>query len=676
MWNKWKNLEILEKEGFNIPDFLILKIWDDFNEKIKNLDKSKKYAIRSNMWVEDSENSSFAWQFQTFVNVEFNEIIEKINLVIDDAKSPHLTSPNGRGKKWLKNHQISVIVQEYIKFEYSWIAFTRSPNWSYEINIEYHKWIWEDIVSGKVIPKTIKLYHWEKISNNKQKKVRELCWKEVFQKFIGNIKKIEKIFNFPQDIEWGSANWKIYFLQSRNITTISQEKWKEIKYIDEFIEKEEKSCYLSPFGRDWERAFFYEKNEISEILPKVTNFSYDLIKKVYAKNWPVYNFYTKNWLKIETNNFLKIIWNEIFVDKQIELQNFFPNFTLFKNKYKKKFIFNSKIFITLNNFIKLNFIKFNKNNILEKIEKQINNFKNELTNKNSPIIPQGTFSWPSGSIHLVPFHKGDENTFLKNYETIFEINFFTQKYFASIDIFQKKLKINILDFLDSKLVEKDDLVKIKNILNKIDYSKIIWNSFDIEDNSKFSTNIFDKTKKEIPEKFYKLPLWKQNFIKQKIIDLQFFSDLREIWRVLTVLNINILRKNNSPIIPFNKGDEEQNYIFENKISDTFIEEEKNKINILSNYDAKWKLVEVDYLEKNYDKTKKYILFTKNLNPNLVQYFDKIEWIISEKWWILSHLSIMCREYQKSLIVLNLKENNINLWDEIIFKDWEVRKYLT
>jgi len=118
MWNKWKNLEILQKEGFNVPDFLILKIWDNFEDKIKNLDKNKKYAIRSNMWVEDSENSSFAGQFQTFINVEFNKITEKINLVIGDAKN-----------KKLKNHQISLIVQEYVEFDYSWIAFSRWACW-------------------------------------------------------------------------------------------------------------------------------------------------------------------------------------------------------------------------------------------------------------------------------------------------------------------------------------------------------------------------------------------------------------------------------------------------------------------------------------------------------------------------------------------------------------------
>jgi hypothetical protein len=46
-----------------------------------------------------------------------------------------------------------------------------------------------------------------------------------------------------------------------------------------------------------------------------------------------------------------------------------------------------------------------------------------------------------------------------------------------------------------------------------------------------------------------------------------------------------LRKEDSLIIPFFKGDEHKDFIFPNKISDTFVEEKKKKINILSNFKA-------------------------------------------------------------------------------------------
>jgi len=662
MHNKSKNLQILKKQGFNVPDFLVCEKWDNFEEKIKNLDKNKTYAVRSDMWVEDSENSSFAGQFKTFINVSFENIVEKIEKVIKDAEN-----------KNLEKRDISVIVQEYIVLEYAGICFTRNPEGGYEMIIEYHKWIGEDIVSGNIKPESMKMYHWENEESKNIQRVEALCWIAEWLEFIANIKKIEKIFNFPQDIEWGIANWKVYFFQSRNITTIPENKWEEIKYIDDFVFNNCKNSLstegFSPLNNSKgdEQNFLYEKTEISEILPKVTDFSYNLLLKIYAENWPVYNFYKENWLKIETKNFLKIIWDELFIDKQIELQNFFPSLTLFKNKYKTKIIWNKKIFRTFINIIKLNFIKINKNKILDGVEKQIIS----LNTKNFSLFNLENRKLKH-SVDLI-------EKFIKNYKLIYEINFHTQKEFSKIEIFKEKLWVNLLDYLDTEIVQKNELKNIKDQLNKIDFSEIIWNSFDITDNSKFQTNIFSKEMNKIPKSFKELPTWKQNFIKSRINDLQFFSDLREIWRILTVLNVDVLRKkeknnNNSPIIPFSsKGDKHKIFNFSNKISDTFIEEENKKINILSNFKAEGELVDLEYLQKNYKKNQKYILFTKNLNPNLVEYFDKIEGIISEKWWALSHLSIMCREYQKMLIICDLKKEDIKIWDYIYFSENNLTK---
>jgi phosphoenolpyruvate synthase/pyruvate phosphate dikinase len=58
------------------------------------------------------------------------------------------------------------------------------------------------------------------------------------------------------------------------------------------------------------------------------------------------------------------------------------------------------------------------------------------------------------------------------------------------------------------------------------------------------------------------------------------------------------------------------------------------------------------------------LYTKYMNPNLVNYFDKIEWIVSEKGWNLSHLAIMSREYSKLLLIVNIEKYWIKLWDII------------
>ena len=40
--------------------------------------------------------------------------------------------------------------------------------------------------------------------------------------------------------------------------------------------------------------YYYEKNEISEVCPRITPFMLSLFNKIYAKNGPLHNFYSKN----------------------------------------------------------------------------------------------------------------------------------------------------------------------------------------------------------------------------------------------------------------------------------------------------------------------------------------------------------------------------------------------
>lgn len=316
MWKKADNLKTLKEKGFLVPDFIELGTNDNFEEKLKKLDQTKKYAVRSNMLIEDSESSSFAGQFKTHLNLNYSEIIPSIKDVISNAKD-----------KRLQEKQISVIIQEYITLDYSAVAFSRNPNWSSEMLIEYHKWIWEEIVSWKITPKKIWIYHFEKNFIDKFWDLKEAIWEDSINNIVENIKEIEKIFSFPQDIEWGIKWTQIYFLQSRNITSITESDFKNIKFIEKFIEKEP------------QQNFLYEKNEISEIIPKVWIFSFSLLKKIYWPNWPISKFYESNWLKITHEKIFKIIGHELFIDKEAEINNIFPSITYFKQKYTTKFVF-------------------------------------------------------------------------------------------------------------------------------------------------------------------------------------------------------------------------------------------------------------------------------------------------------------------------------------------------
>ena len=49
---------------------------------------------------------------------------------------------------------------------------------------------------------------------------------------------------------------------------------------------------------------------------------------------------------------------------------------------------------------------------------------------------------------------------------------------------------------------------------------------------------------------------------------------------------------------------------------------------------------------------KVVVVTDTLSPSLIEKIDFIEWIITEKWWITSHLAIVCREL-KIPVITNL-----------------------
>ena len=181
IWNKAKNLQILKQAGFNTPEFIVLS-WEtvhdiniNFSENIKNImniiNKDfiyNSYSIRSCALIEDLDNSSMAWQFYSEINVNVNEIWDVIHKIIENAKN-----------KLNDLKKLSIIIQEYIPCNISWVTFTRNPNWNRETLVEYHKWEWEDLVSWKIIPKKVSYYasEWNSILEN-------LCNEKIVEKFI------------------------------------------------------------------------------------------------------------------------------------------------------------------------------------------------------------------------------------------------------------------------------------------------------------------------------------------------------------------------------------------------------------------------------------------------------------------------------------------------------------
>lgn len=203
-------------------------------------------VIRSSATAEDLPGSSFAGQYDTYLNIfGIEDICEALKKCF--ASLWNTRAMLYRVKQNISHGELShaVVVQKLVDGEKAGILFTANPinNRRDQMIINASWGLGEAIVSGEVSPDqwVIDKNTGEIVENNISKKqvmtVRgtegtineevpiELQNKpSLSRKDIKNLieigHKTESYFNLPQDIEWVIAGDKVYLLQSRDITTL------------------------------------------------------------------------------------------------------------------------------------------------------------------------------------------------------------------------------------------------------------------------------------------------------------------------------------------------------------------------------------------------------------------------------------------------------------------------
>ena len=627
-------------DGFSVPPFVAISskmtgrllTEKDLRKKIiaeifSHL-KSEKYAVRSSALIEDGETRSFAGQFLTKTNLDQKEIEKGILEVLRHAK----TFLGGNLDAF------SLIVQKYIKPEIFGVTFTRNPDGNREMIVEYARGDGEKIVGGKISPRRIALY-----KNEKSAKIPLFLTPKIIESFW----KIERENGFPQDIEWGISKKKLWIFQTRKITTISPEKNDEIQWLEKILNHQKK--------------YFFEKTKITETAPRPWPATLDLLQKIYAKNGPVAKVYQKYRLFYRDTHFLKIIGNELYVDREKELKSLLPAYSFFSNRlFIPKISGFRHFWKTIKNLFFLNTISpKNAENLFLKIKTSLESQKN--------------FS----SARAAAEH------FLDEYETIFEVNFLAEFLLKRLSFLLKKEPISALDLLENR----DFFLSSKNFRVPIP-KNIRGNSLDFGDETAFAAA--EKSQKNI-EKIKKwektLPKGKRKYFRQKIKEALSFVLWREYGRWLTVKNANFLREKllhrakkysfkNPKLIffapLFSTPDEKKcrrekekydfwtRFEFPQKIQSSFVAEKKKTFG-LSAGKAAGKLQNLSFFQKK--KTGKIILFTKILSPEIAAHFDQIAGIVSENGGLLSHLAIVAREQKIPVIAgFSLGKMGINLGD--------------
>ena len=208
-------LESLSNKSFNIPKVYYFNVREWRNDpkiiidKIIKLFSNKIVAVRSSALAEDTEESSMAGAFKSFLNIEVEEktLIRYINKVISSFDSNMLNQV--LIQPMVSNVAMSGVIM-------SKVLDDGSPY--YVINYDDQTGLTDTVTSGSAINKTVYIY------NGVNKKDFDSPY---LISALNLVRNLEKIFpKIPLDIEFIIDNdIKSFLLQVRRITT--KDKWKQ-----------------------------------------------------------------------------------------------------------------------------------------------------------------------------------------------------------------------------------------------------------------------------------------------------------------------------------------------------------------------------------------------------------------------------------------------------------------
>ena len=279
---KAENLEILQKQGFSVPKFIVLSEKEEVNLSFSEKDF---FAVRSNFSAEDSGEYSFAGQFLTRLNVKREKVEEAVQEVFasyagsldykekaNRGKEEYCSQKQGKEELQEKAEQEkaeqkkaeqrkvgssveTVIIQEMLFPEKSGVLFTKNPKGllsemvavlgqglgdkvveDQENVLTYHYFPGECLYQeGKLrdnymgdekdadLEKAsrIRLENENFADSKKDHRAGTLVLTEKELKTLFTLgERIEQLFQKPMDIEFAIEGGKIYILQAREITTL------------------------------------------------------------------------------------------------------------------------------------------------------------------------------------------------------------------------------------------------------------------------------------------------------------------------------------------------------------------------------------------------------------------------------------------------------------------------
>ncbi|NJN44615.1 MAG: hypothetical protein HC806_07790, partial [Anaerolineae bacterium] len=177
------------------------------------------YAVRSSSNLEDDKEHSFAGQFLSRINVQgLDAVLDAVCDVLNSSRSetlqPYIKKLGESGKQL----KMAVLVQDMITPQISGVAFSKNPTTALdEVVIESVHGLGEALMQDGVTPERW-IYRWGQFTT---KPDTDAEFEPVIREIANGARRIQKLYGSPVDLEWAYDGTKVYWLQIRPITALT-----------------------------------------------------------------------------------------------------------------------------------------------------------------------------------------------------------------------------------------------------------------------------------------------------------------------------------------------------------------------------------------------------------------------------------------------------------------------
>ncbi|HZD24188.1 MAG TPA: PEP/pyruvate-binding domain-containing protein, partial [Acidimicrobiia bacterium] len=225
--NKAATLAVLRQAGFDVPPGVVVSasalgsLAEELPPavsvaltKVPGLLGPAALAVRSSSTAEDSEQASYAGQFESFLDVDFEGLADAVLRCWRSGLTDRVKAYAGdRGVG-----SVAVLIQPMIDAEAAGAAFTADPVSGRHVTIiEAVRGLGDRLLSGEATPERWTV---EQDGSISAPPVEEVLDVDKALAIAQLAMRVEKHLGQPQDIEWAIAGGSLSLLQARPITTL------------------------------------------------------------------------------------------------------------------------------------------------------------------------------------------------------------------------------------------------------------------------------------------------------------------------------------------------------------------------------------------------------------------------------------------------------------------------